>query len=77
MNEIRMITVKPKEGINVPLQDYSGHVLEAGQNVPYSPYYRRRIQDGDLIVVEKEQEQKASEASEAKVAPAESKKKEK
>ncbi len=52
MSAIRTIKVKPRGGVNVRLPDNSGHIDPGGQEIPHSPYIRRRIQDGDLIVVD-------------------------
>ena len=49
---MQKINVKPRAGILVRHEDTGKPVKEAGEAVPNTAYYRRRIKDGDLIKVE-------------------------
>lgn len=50
MSEI--ITVRAREGVSVPMEhDPRRKIGMAAVRVENSPYYRRRVKDGDLLVV--------------------------
>lgn len=54
-----MLTVKARPGVNVPMEhDPRRHIAGEPVKVPESIYYRRRLKEGDLVIV-------ASEAKEA------------
>lgn len=44
--------VKAREGILVPFEQKAGYIGEEPIDIALSTYYQRRIEDGDLIVVE-------------------------
>lgn len=47
---IETLNVKPAEGIQV--RKHTGEQIPVeGCTVPYTSYYRRRIKDGDLLLV--------------------------
>lgn len=49
-----MLTVKARPGVNVPMEhDPHRYISEASGpvKVPGTPYYLRRLQDGDLVIV--------------------------
>lgn len=48
---MNQITVKPRDGIKVRLEDGTGFVAETGQTVFQTAYYQRRIADGDLLPI--------------------------
>lgn len=48
---MNQITVKPRDGIKVRLEDGTGFVAETGQTVYPTAYYQRRIADGDLLPI--------------------------
>ena len=41
--------LKPRAGLKVRLEDGPGCVAEEGQKLPLTAYYRRRIDDKDLV----------------------------
>lgn len=41
--------VIPKKGVNVRREDTGAVIAATGETVPNSSYYRRRINDGDLV----------------------------
>lgn len=43
--------LKPANGLKVRLENGMGYVVETGQMLPLTAYYRRRIADGDLVEV--------------------------
>ncbi len=45
------IPVKPADGLKVRTEDGLRHIRPGGERVPPTTYYRRRIADGDLIVL--------------------------
>ena len=44
--------LKPRDGLVVPLPDGSGFLSDKGQTVTIDSYWRRRLQDGDVVEVE-------------------------
>lgn len=49
-----MLTVKARPGVNVPMEhDPRRYICEASGpvRVPGTPYYLRRLQDNDLVIV--------------------------
>lgn len=49
---MQMINLKPaKADILVRLEDGSGFLSPEGQEVPHTAYWRRRIQDGDVVQI--------------------------
>lgn len=49
-----MLTVKARPGVNVPMEhDPRRYISEASGpvRVPGTPYYLRRLQDNDLVIV--------------------------
>lgn len=60
-----MLTVKAAPGLKVPREDKPTTYIDdtAAVQVPDSPYYRRRVADGDLVPL----------AAEAAVAPVDAK----
>lgn len=48
--EPRTVTVHAREGLSVPMEGSRRQIGEAPVTVHSSAYYRRQIQDGDLIV---------------------------
>lgn len=50
MNDPGRIFVRPAEGLLVRhAAPERGHVAAEGEWVPLTPYYRRRLADGDLV----------------------------
>ena len=43
--------LKPRAGLKVRLEDGTGFVAEEGQKLPLTAYYRRRLDDKDLVEV--------------------------
>ncbi|AUH51222.1 DUF2635 domain-containing protein [Chromobacterium sp. ATCC 53434] len=61
-----MINLKPAaDGLLVRLEDGSGYLPAAGQPVPLTAYYRRRIADGDAMEVQPEPAKPARQKAEA------------
>lgn len=54
------IFVKPKDGQHVRHEASHKRVDTSGEHVPNSSYYRRRINDGDLVIVTTAPAQKAA-----------------
>lgn len=53
MNDPGRIFVRPAEGLLVRhAAPERGHVAAEGEWVPLTPYYRRRLADGDLVEAE-------------------------
>ena len=53
MSEAALIQVRPREGLRVRYEDPArGHVPPEGADVVLTTYYRRRIADGDLVLVD-------------------------
>lgn len=51
MSELKKVKVKPKDGLQVRFEN--GQVMpSAGADVVLTSYYRRRLNDGDLVRVE-------------------------
>ncbi|MGO2354638.1 MAG: DUF2635 domain-containing protein [Marinomonas foliarum] len=51
MSELKKVKVKPKDGLQVRFEN--GQVMpSAGADVVLTSYYRRRLNDGDLVHVE-------------------------
>jgi len=69
-----VITVKAVSGVRVPMEGMPRrHITDAAPvAVPDAAYYRRRIADGDLMLVEGEAIAEAATVAQAKV-PAEAK----
>lgn len=68
-----MITVKAAPGINVPREDKpTTHIDDTNPaTITPSAYYRRRIADGDLIVLDGVQPAPVTDAEQPSPAPAE------
>lgn len=68
-----MITVKAAPGIKVPREDKPTSYIDDTAPVTITPsaYYRRRIADGDLIVLEGVQPSPVTDAEQPAPAPAE------
>ncbi len=50
MSEIKKVKLKPKSGLQV--RDLNGNIIpEGGISVVSSAYYRRKVKQGDLVVV--------------------------
>ncbi|MCD5329610.1 DUF2635 domain-containing protein [Chromobacterium piscinae] len=55
--DLIMINLKPAaDGLLVRLEDGSGYLPAAGQPVPLTAYYRRRMADGDAVEAQPEPE---------------------
>lgn len=58
----KSITLKPRDGLQVRRPD--GRVLTpAGETVPDSPYWRRRLRDGDVVKTTAKRQAKAAAAT--------------
>lgn len=67
-----MITVKAVSGVRVPMEGMPRrHITDAAPvAVPDAAYYRRRIADGDLVLVDAKAIAEAKAAAEAKAVAA-------
>lgn len=52
MNDADTRTIQPVDGRRVRLED--GTLLERAQAVEWSPYWQRRLDDGDIEISEQE-----------------------
>lgn len=50
--------LKPKVGLSVPHPLSKRFLLAEGESVIYSTYWRRRVLDGDVSIIEKIEKQK-------------------
>ncbi|UVN46240.1 DUF2635 domain-containing protein [Pseudomonas mosselii] len=57
---MKMIQLKPAPGRACPMPEKGGELLpEAGDTVPHDGYWQRRIDDGDVLLVEQKPAGKA------------------
>lgn len=63
MNEI---FVKPKAGMKIRRPDSGAMLPDEGANVPNTPFWQRRISDGDVEKMEVKQEAKSEKPAKAK-----------
>lgn len=56
-----MLTVKARPGVTVPMEhDPRRHIAGEPVRVPESAYYRRRLKEGDLVIVASEAKESAN-----------------
>ena len=58
MQDVKKVKIKPAEGMQV--RKHNGQILNPdGEQVILNSYYRRRLKDGDLLLVEDKKAAKA------------------